>query len=61
MRNILKIISLLALVVTIVPSILFFSGYEGFNLEKVKSCMLISTLVWFVVTPFWMGRESAAQ
>lgn len=50
-----KIISLIALLVTIVPSVLFFTG--AVDHETVKWTALAGTIVWFVVTPLWMGRE----
>ena len=47
--------SCLALVATIVPSILFFTGAIGH--DAVKWTALAGTVVWFVATPMWMGRE----
>lgn len=54
MRPILQVISLAALVATIVPPILFLVG--RMSLDQTKWTMLAATLVWFAVTPFWMGR-----
>jgi hypothetical protein len=54
MRLILQLISLAALVATIVPPILFLVGQ--LTLDSTKWIMLAATLVWFAVTPFWMGR-----
>jgi hypothetical protein len=54
MRLILQLISLAALVATIVPPILFLVGQ--LTLDPTKWTMLAATLVWFAVTPFWMGR-----
>ena len=56
MKIILPAISLLALIMTIIPSVLFLSGTV--ELDRVKALMLITTLIWFVVTPCWMGRET---
>lgn len=58
MRIILQIVSYLALTLTVVPSVLLYSGLMGF--ERVKLLMLIATVVWFAVTPCWMGREKGA-
>ena len=58
MKIVLKIISLLALLMTVLPSILFLMGSVA--LEQVKLLMLIATVVWFVVTPLWMWKKEAA-
>lgn len=55
MRVALQIISYIALAMAVIPSIVYFSG--GMELERVKTLMLLATVVWFVVTPFWMGRK----
>ena len=55
MRIGLQIISLLALIMTVVPSVLFLTGTV--ELEQVKLLMLISMIVWFAVTPFWMNQK----
>lgn len=55
MRRILQAISWTALAITIVPSILYLSGHV--DLTQTKTAMLVATIVWFVATPLWMGRE----
>lgn len=50
-----KIVSLIALAVTIVPSGLYFTGVMNHDVVKVTA--LIGTMVWFIATPLWMGRE----
>ncbi len=50
-----KIISLLALLATIVPSVLYFNGTIDHN--AVMWTALVGTVVWFVVTPLWMSQE----
>lgn len=50
-----KIASLLALAATIVPSLLYFTG--SMEHDAVKVTALIGTIVWFIATPLWMGRE----
>jgi hypothetical protein len=54
MRTVLQIISFAALAATIVPPILFL--FTHLTLDQTKWSMLVATLVWFAVTPFWMGR-----
>ena len=50
-----RLVSLLALAATIVPSVLYFMGAIGH--DAVKWTTLVGTTVWFVATPLWMGRE----
>lgn len=50
-----KIVSLVALVVTIAPSLLHFLGM--LDAEPMKWIALFGTIVWFIATPLWMGRE----
>ncbi len=56
MKRTMQIISLAALCLTIFPSALFYAG--RMELDTVKSLMLWATAAWFIVTPFWMGREA---
>jgi len=55
MRTITQFVSLMALIGTIAPSILFFTG--GLALEPMKFWMLVATAAWFIGAPMWMGRE----
>lgn len=55
MKLILQIISWVALGLTVLPSILFFWG--SMELDTVKVTMLVATILWFVATPFWMGKK----
>jgi hypothetical protein len=55
MNGIAKIVSLVALTATIVPSLLYFAGAMGH--DAVKWSALAGTVVWFVATPLWMGRD----
>lgn len=55
MRTVLQAISWIALVATILPSILFLQG--SMDLDRAKLVMLLATIVWFVATPLWMGRK----
>lgn len=54
MKKILPIVSFLALILIVLPPVLFLSGTMA--LEAMKSLMLLATLIWFLTTPFWMGR-----
>lgn len=49
------VVSLLALIGTMVPSILFF--YGGMGLDRMKLWMLVATVVWFVTATMWMGQR----
>lgn len=55
MRLALQIISWLALAMTVLPSLVYLSG--NILLDRVKWIMALATVVWFVVTPFWMGKK----
>lgn len=55
MQSILKIISFIGLILTVVPSFLVFSG--AIELNDHKTLMLIGTLLWFVTAPFWMNKQ----
>lgn len=58
MRRILQTVSWIALAMTILPSCWFYLGKMDLDLQK--WVMLIATIVWFLVTPLWMGRQEAA-
>lgn len=55
MMIILKILSLIGLLLTIVPAFLVF--FDKLLLEQHYTLMLIGTLVWFLSAPFWMLRK----
>ena len=59
MKPMLKLISWTALIVLIVPSILFLAG--KMELDMVKKIMMIATVAWFVAaTPLmWNYKESS--
>jgi ACR3 family arsenite efflux pump ArsB len=42
-------------VATLLPSVFFLLGL--LTLDQVKLWTLVATVIWFVVTPLWMGRE----
>ena len=57
LRRIAQIMSLIALVATIAPAMLYVDG--ALPLAPTKTWMLVATAVWFVATPAWMGRKTA--
>jgi hypothetical protein len=56
MRAILKILSFIGLILTVVPSFLVFSG--SITLDMHKWLMLLGTILWFVSAPFWMNKKA---
>lgn len=55
MNNIVKVISLVALGLVVVPCVLFFTG--AIALGAVKWLALLGTIGWFIFTPLWMSRK----
>jgi len=55
MRRIFQALSWLALAGTLLPAVLFYLG--KLDLDQVKLSMLVATVVWFLATSLWMGRE----
>ena len=56
MNSTVKTVSLIALAVTLLPSVFYFLGWVG--AEPMKWISLAGTIAWFVATPMWMGREA---
>ncbi len=56
MRIILSILSYISLLVIVAAPIAFMSG--TLELPSMKSLLLLATVAWFLVTPFWMGRAT---
>jgi hypothetical protein len=56
---IIKIISYLALLGTIVPSLLVFFG--DMELQANKNIMAVSMVVWFVTAPLWINKKSEEE
>ena len=52
-----KGISYVGLLLTVVPSILLFSGIV--ELQAHKTAMLVGMLLWFITAPLWLNRKSA--
>lgn len=59
MRTVLKIISYLALALTLIPAFLVFAGI--LSLETNKDLMFAGTIAWFLTAPFWMNLEKETQ
>lgn len=55
MKSLLKIASVIGLVLSIVPPVLFFLGQ--IELDSMKLWMGIGMLVWMVTAPFWINRQ----
>jgi hypothetical protein len=49
-----RLISVVSLVGTILPPVLFFTGH--IDLDATKMWMLVATIAWFAATPLWMDR-----
>lgn len=56
MKRIAQVISVVALVATLVPPCLFFA--DRLNLAAMQQWMLGATVLWFVATPFWMEHKA---
>jgi hypothetical protein len=59
MKNILKIISLLGLALTIVPSMLVFKGVIDLKLHY--NLMIVGMVLWFGSAPLWMKSKSLEE
>lgn len=58
--NVLKLISLVGLALTVVPSVLVFVGTIGWGAHA--TLMVLGTVLWFGSAPFWMkeGHDDEA-
>jgi len=56
MKPFLKILSLLGLLLTALPPILYFM--DKIALSSCKSLMLIGMIAWFVSAPFWINSST---
>lgn len=54
MKTLLKILSAIGLILTLLPSFLVFAGVIEFDTHKLL--MLIGTILWFATAPFWMNK-----
>ena len=55
MKPVLQIISLIGLLLTIVPPVLFFNAVITYSTQN--WLMLAGALLWFASAWFWLGRE----
>ncbi len=55
MKTLAVIVSVIALVGTILPAGLFVAG--RLDLDDVKLWMLVATVIWFVATPVWLKQQ----
>ena len=51
-----KIVSLIGLIMTLLPSIFVF--YGNLTLETCKLLMIFGTLIWFISAPKWINKNS---
>ena len=56
MKLVLKVISYIALAVLIVPPVLVY--LQKMELATCKHWMLVGTVGWFALAPFWMDRKA---
>lgn len=56
MKNLLKFISLAGLLLTLVPSILYFYELLAFGTHKLL--MALGAVLWFLSAPLWMNKET---
>ncbi len=55
-KSLLKTISAIGLILTIIPSFFVFAGVITLDIDKLL--MLFGTLFWFICSPFWMNQKS---
>ncbi len=55
MKNLLKILSYIALALTIIPAFLVFKGL--ISDQVYKSLILAGTIGWLITAPFWIFKE----
>ncbi len=59
MRQLLKTVSILGLILTLLPSFFVFMGIIDFELNKIL--MLIGTIFWFSSFPFWIDKPTGEK
>lgn len=59
MKILLKTGSFLGLALTLVPSLIFFTG--DLELSQMKGYMGIGMALWFVTAPFWINKSSKSE
>ncbi|MEM9829643.1 MAG: hypothetical protein AAF944_03350 [Bacteroidota bacterium] len=56
MKLLLQLSSTLGLLLTIIPSLLYFTGYVPLSVQQ--HLMLAGTVLWFATAPFWMNKKT---
>lgn len=59
MKTVLQTISLVGILLTIVPSILFFLGKMSHSSQNFW--MLTGAILWFASASFWLGRKEKTE
>ena len=59
MKKLLPAISFAGLALVIVPACLYLAGFA--DKPQMKTLMLISTVLWFVSAPLWIGKAERAM
>ncbi len=59
MITLLKVISYLGLVLTLLPSFLVFAGI--IDIDTNKNLMLIGTAIWFISAALWQKKPKSQQ
>ena len=54
MKLLIKSISYIGLGLTLIPSILVFTGNISFDSSKIL--MFVGTIIWFISAPSWMNK-----
>lgn len=57
MKSILKILSIIGLILTLLPAILYF--YQYITLDMQKLLMACGMGLWFLTAPFWLNSAKA--
>jgi hypothetical protein len=56
MKMLMSILAIVALALTIIPSILVFTG--SMELDMHKHLMTAGTVLWFVTAPIWFRKKN---
>ena len=56
MKNLLKLLSLVGLILSIVPPVMLFLG--KMEMDSMKLWMGVGMVAWMVTAPFWINKSS---
>lgn len=59
MKAVLQIVSLIGLLLTIVPSILFFLGEIAHQAQN--TWMFAGAVIWFISASLWLGKKKVSD